>query len=47
MAAESSIRFKWFNTLQEATSFAGKQPNESVLEIKYYDNNQNKKPNRT
>jgi len=46
MATESSIRFIWFNTLQEATFFAGNQPNESVIEIKYYDDNQRKKPDR-
>lgn len=46
MATESSIRFIWFNTLQEATFFAGNQPNESVIEIKYYDNTNHKKPDR-
>jgi hypothetical protein len=34
--------FKWFKTLTEATTFANKQPIESVLEIKYYaDSNNN------
>jgi hypothetical protein len=46
MATESTVFFKWFNTLQEATFFAGNQPNESVIEIKYYDTNQHKKPDR-
>jgi hypothetical protein len=33
----SAVRFKSFETLHEATMFANKQPIESVLEIKYYD----------
>ena len=35
--ASSSLRFKSFETLKEATDFANKQPLESVTEIKYYD----------
>ena len=41
-----SVRFKSFETLNEATIFANKQPIESVIEIKYYDNNDHRKPNR-
>ena len=44
MYTESTLFFKWFNTLQEATSFAANKPNESVIEIKYYDNNEHRKP---
>jgi hypothetical protein len=40
-----SLRFKSFETLHEATVFANQQPLESVLEIKYY-NDDNKKPDR-
>jgi hypothetical protein len=43
---ESIVDFKWFNTLQEATFFAGNKPNESVIEIKYYDNIDHRKPDR-
>jgi hypothetical protein len=35
--ASSALRFKAFKTLTEATEFANKQPLESVIEIKYYD----------
>jgi hypothetical protein len=41
-----SLRFKAFETLHEATVFANEQPLESVLEIKYYNDVDNKKPNR-
>jgi len=41
-----SLRFKSFETLHEATVFANKQPLESVLEIKYYNDVDNRKPNR-
>ena len=30
--------FRSFETLREATEFAIKQPNESIIEIKRYDN---------
>jgi len=46
MPAEPTVFFKWFKTLQEATFFAGNKPNESVIEIKYYDNTEHRKPNR-
>ena len=42
----TAIRFKSFETLHEATEFANKQPVGSVIEIKYYDNDTTKKPNR-
>jgi hypothetical protein len=41
-----SLRFKSFETLHEATVFANQQPFESVLEIKYYNDVDNKKPDR-
>jgi hypothetical protein len=44
--SETVLFFKWFKTLQEATFFAGNKPNESVIEIKYYDNTEHRKPNR-
>jgi hypothetical protein len=40
-----SLRFKAFETLHEATEFANKQPLESVLEIRIY-NDPNKKQDR-
>jgi hypothetical protein len=44
--SETIVFFKWFKTLQEATFFAGNKPNESVIEIKYYNDNDNKKSDR-
>ena len=41
-----SLRFKSFETLHEATAFANQQPLEAVLEIKYYNDVNNKKPDR-
>jgi hypothetical protein len=41
-----SLRFKAFETLHEATVFANEQPIESVLEIKHYNDNDNKRPDR-
>jgi hypothetical protein len=41
-----ALRFKAFHTLHEATLFANKQPLESVFEIKYYDDDTTKKPDR-
>ena len=40
-----SLRFKAFETLQEATVFANEQPLDSVIEIKIY-NDPNKKQDR-
>jgi hypothetical protein len=34
--SESSMLFKWFNTMEEATEFAGKL-GDKILEIKQYD----------
>jgi hypothetical protein len=42
----SAVRFKGFETLTEATEFANKQPIDSVIEIKYYDDFDNRKPDR-
>jgi hypothetical protein len=44
--SESTVLFKWFKTLQEAISFANNKPNNSVLEIKHYDDVDNRKPDR-
>ena len=41
-----NLRFKSFETLHEATVFANQQPLESVLEIKFYNDINNKKPER-
>jgi hypothetical protein len=41
-----SLRFKSFETLHEATVFANQQPLESVLEIKHYNDVDNRKPDR-
>ena len=43
---DRSLRSKSFETLHEATMFANKQPLESVLEIKYYNDVDNRKPDR-
>ena len=43
--SSGSLRFKSFETLHEATVFANKQPLESVLEIRIY-NDDSKKPDR-
>lgn len=32
---------KWFDSLSEATTFANKKPQESILEIKHYANKAN------
>lgn len=34
----SQVAFKWFHTFAEATDFSIKQPRESIIEIKHYDN---------
>jgi hypothetical protein len=42
-----ALRFKAFQTLQEATLFANNiKPIDSVIEIKYYEPVDNKKPDR-
>ena len=42
-----SLRFKSVETLFEATLFANRQPIDSVIEIKYYDDvNKQKQPDR-
>ena len=43
---DRSLRSKSFETLHEATVFANQQPLESVLEIKYYNDVDNRKPDR-
>jgi hypothetical protein len=44
--ATSSVRFKAFDTLHEATVFANQQPLDSVIEIKHYDPIDHRKPDR-
>ena len=44
--SSQAVRFKAFETLSEATAFANKQPLESVIEIKYYDDVETRKPDR-
>lgn len=39
-----ATRFKSFQTLHEATLFANKQPIDSVIEIKYYEDSTNNGP---
>ena len=42
-----AIRFKAFETLHEATAFANElKPADSVIQIEYYDNVDNRKSNR-
>ena len=43
---DRSLRSNSFETLHEATVFANQQPLESVLEIKFYNDINNKKPER-
>jgi hypothetical protein len=38
MTGSNMASFRSFETLREATEFAIKQPNESIIEIKRYDN---------
>ena len=42
--ATSAVRFKSFETLNEATAFANKQPLDSVIEIKQYEDSSNNGP---
>lgn len=35
------VGFEWFKTLKEATDFSIKQPKDSVIEMKYYDDKTN------
>ena len=42
--SSGATRFKGFETLHEATLFANKQPMESVIEIKYYEDCTNNRP---
>jgi hypothetical protein len=46
MSTETILAFKWFKTLREAVSFANLKPIDSVLEIKYYDDVDRRKPDR-
>ena len=46
MGGGNHVVFKWFDTLSEATQFGNKQPLNSVLEIKYYPE-ENKRENRS
>lgn len=44
--SSGAVRFKGFETLHEATLFANKQPIDAVIEIKYYDDVETRKPDR-
>lgn len=44
--ASTAVRFKKFETFSEATQFCLKQPPESIIEVKYYADVDNKKPDR-
>ena len=46
LGGSTQVVFKWFKTLTESTTFANQQPIESVLEIKYYADVDNRKPGR-
>lgn len=47
MTGGTQLSIREFDTFQEACEFAQKQPRESVVEIKLYPDNQNKKEDRT
>lgn len=47
MTGGTKVSVREFQTFTEACEFARNQPMESVLEIKLYPDNQNKKENRT
>ena len=40
----SMVHFKWFETFSEATQWSNKQPIDSIIEIKYYENSDNHGP---
>lgn len=44
--ASTSVRYKSFDTFTEATKFANEQPLDSIIEIKYYDDVDKRKPDR-
>ena len=44
---EDYVLTKEFEKFDYAALFSIKQPVDSILEIKYYDNNQQRKPDRT
>jgi hypothetical protein len=37
----SAVRYKSFDTFHEATEWSNKQPLDSIIEIKYYENSNN------
>ena len=41
------VGFKWFKTFAEATNFSIKQPLNSVIEIKHYDDKTNNFQNKS
>ena len=47
MTGGSQVSTRSFSTFSEAMQFAIKQPRESVIEIKLYPDENNKKENRT
>jgi hypothetical protein len=46
ITGSTQLLFKWFKNLTEATEFTNKQPIDSVIEIKYYDDVDQRKPER-
>jgi hypothetical protein len=46
MSGGTTVKTKMFETLSSATTFANVQPLDSVIEIKYYDDVEHKKPDR-
>lgn len=46
LLSSMAVRFKSFETLKEAIEFVKTQPENGVLEIKYYDNIDHRKPDR-
>jgi extradiol dioxygenase family protein len=44
--ASTAVRFKSFETFKEATEFCLKQPIDSIIEVKYYADVDQRKPDR-
>jgi hypothetical protein len=41
MEGSQQVLIKWFDSLSEATNFANKKPQDTILEIKHYANKTN------
>lgn len=46
LSGSTQVVFKWFKEFTEATKFANQQTIDSILEIKYYADVDNRKPDR-